>query len=257
MSQKIKDSLFTARWAITEALDKNDYEKLDVAWDSIAQAKADIITGDIEPDRPNKEPIDDPNQAASVEFISLPNVRYKLNGNFRTPSGRPKGVVVHYTVSGRQERNARGVVNYLAGKNLGAIVMDQDGKLYIPSNFDPMKHVVWHAGKSSWKGKSGVSQYCVGIEVCCWGRLDGTPRLQSLATEKKFFKNEKNIVQGTYELFTEAQIRSLVNLIKFIAQDNPEFDKDWIVGHDEISPGRKQDPGGSLSMTMDEFRKQF
>jgi N-acetylmuramoyl-L-alanine amidase len=257
MSKKIKDSLFTARWALTEAIDKNDFEKLDLAWDSIAQAKADIITEDVEPDRPNEEPKNDFTQESRVEFISLPNVRYKLNGNFRTLSGRPKGVVVHYTVSGRKSSNARGVVNYLASKNLGAIVMDEDGKLYIPSNFDPMKHVVWHAGKSSWKGKTGISQYCVGIEVCCWGRLDGTPRLANLQTEKKFFKNEKNIVQGTYELFTPAQMQSLVDLINHIAKDNPEFDPEWIVSHDQISPGRKQDPGGSLGMNMEEFRKIF
>jgi len=35
---------------------------------------------------------------------------------------------------------------------------------------------------------------------------------------------------------------------------NPEFRADWVAGHDEVSPGRKSDPGGSLSMTMPQFR---
>lgn len=259
MSNKIKDSLYTARWALTEAIEHGAYEKLDLAWDSIAQAKADIITSDVEPDRPNEEPGNALPKVASpsIKFNHISGVSYKLNGGFGTPSGKPRGVVVHYTVSGRQERNARGVVNFLASKNLGAVVMDEEGELYIPSNYDPMKHVVWHAGNSSWKGLSGISRHCVGLEVCSWGRLDGTPRLANLQTEKKFFKNKGNIAQGTYEMFTPKQMQGIVNFIAYVRANSPDFDLDWVVGHDEISPGRKQDPGGSLGMTMAEFRKEL
>ena len=41
------DKLYTARWAITEALENGRMELLDTAWDMIAQAKADHITQDV------------------------------------------------------------------------------------------------------------------------------------------------------------------------------------------------------------------
>ena len=55
--------------------------------------------------------------------------------------------------------------------------------------------------------------------------------------------------EGWYEKFTDDQELSLA---KFLAWQM-KMGVEYIVGHDEISPGRKSDPGGSLSLPLQEF----
>ena len=50
---------------------------------------------------------------------------------------------------------------------------------------------------------------------------------------------------------------TLMNMIRYMKAVCPDFDVEWVVGHDEIAPSRKSDPGASLSMTMPELRKIF
>ena len=62
------------------------------------------------------------------------------------------------------------------------------------------------------------------------------------------------------QAFTEAQEKALINFILWAKSKNPNFSLDNVVGHDELRReagklGDKQDPGGSLSMPMPEFRK--
>lgn len=67
------------------------------------------------------------------------------------------------------------------------------------------------------------------------------------------------IVAGKYQAYTQAQENALINFILWAKSKNPEFDFDYIAGHDELRKeagikGDKQDPGGSLSMSMPKFR---
>lgn len=205
-----------------------------------------------EPDRADAPPpeIKESARAYEPKIIPVKGVKYKINGRFKTKSGKAQGAVIHYTVSGRSAQAARNVVSYLASQGLGALVMDESGDFYCAENFNYMTDVVWHAGKSSWQGKSGVSQYCIGIEICCWG-LDGH---RKGAKDLRTVPAQGNMKAGTYQKYTSAQEKSLVAFLKHCKQLNPDFSYDWVVGHDEISPARKQDPGGSLSSTMPEFR---
>ena len=44
----------------------------------------------------------------------------------------------------------------------------------------------------------------------------------------------------------------------WLKKNNPEiFNLEYVLGHSEISAGRKQDPGGALSMSMVEFREKL
>lgn len=204
-----------------------------------------------EPDRPDAPPvIIESAKAYLPKIIPVTGVRYKKNGYFKTKSGKALGAVVHYTVSGRTASNARGVVAYLAKNGLGCLVMDESGDFYCAENYDYMKDVVWHAGNSSWMGKTGVSSYCIGIEICNWGS-DGEKR--GAKDLRKVDKNA-NVKPGTYQKYTPAQEKSLIAFLKYCKSVNPEFSYDWVVGHDEISPTRKSDPGGSLSVTMPVLR---
>lgn len=178
-------------------------------------------------------------------------VRYKIRGKFKTKTGKALGAVTHYTVSGRSALSAQGVVKYLAKEGLGCLVMDEKGEFWAPEGYNYRTDVVYHAGSSSWNGKSGMSSYCIGLEICSWG-ADALKRgVKDVRTVSTKTANQK---PGTYQMFTEAQEKSLINFLKYEKAINPEFSFDWVVGHDEIAPSRKSDPGGSLSMTMPELR---
>tara|TARA_B100000767_G_C19761661_1_gene535415 strand:+ start:440 stop:1006 length:567 start_codon:yes stop_codon:yes gene_type:complete len=70
----------------------------------------------------------------------------------------------------------------------------------------------WHAGESSWKNRSNCNDFSIGIE------LEGT--------DNQSFENN--------------QYMKLTNLIQCLCKNYPIND---IVGHSQISPQRKTDPG--------------
>ena len=248
----IKDHLYTARWAITKAINDNDYGAvLDLAAGSIIQAKALSITE--EPERPDEPPaiID----YAIPEVVKVAGVKAPSRGNYRTDSGKAQGLVVHYTVSGRTKKSAKAVLSGLVRRGLCCMVMDEDGVIYVPENFDLVRDVGYHAGASSWKGKTSVSFYCMGMEICNWGRLNSETK--QYAKDFRVSEGKDNVKKGEYEKYTAAQEESLINFIMWQLDTNPEFQIDWIVGHDEVAPTRKTDPGASLSMTMPQLRSHI
>ncbi len=70
----------------------------------------------------------------------------------------------------------------------------------------------WHAGESSWLGRERCNDFSVGVE------LEGSD----------------------FEAFAAAQYSQLQNLIKALQQT---YAIQHIVGHSDIAPGRKTDPG--------------
>lgn len=208
---------------------------------------------DVEPDRPNDPPIIKDSLAPKI--VVVPGVKYKSPGKFKTPSGKAKGLVVHYTVSARSASSAIGVVKYLASKGLGCPVMDEDGVIYIPEGFNLLTDIAYHAGASAWKGKTAISAYCIGMEICNWGSAGKSKKVTDLRTVKK----KDNMFAGTYQKYTAAQEAALENFILWLSRQSTDFDIAWVVGHDEIATplGRKNDPGGSLSMSMPEFRSKM
>jgi AmpD protein len=78
--------------------------------------------------------------------------------------------------------------------------------------FVPCNMRAWHAGVSSWKGKERCNDFSIGIE------LEGSD----------------------ITFFTDAQYSKLVLLTKRLYDYYPIKD---IVGHSDIAPGRKTDPG--------------
>jgi hypothetical protein len=195
-------------------------------------------------------------------------------------NGFPKGMVVHFT-AGRSrggvlrnkktnaEQGLQSVNSAVKKGSYAYFVLDRDGNVY--QNF-PLDRWGYHAGKSSWKGLSGtVSNELVGIEIMNAGKMedkrDGeyyawftgsrdTPFSEDEVRHIK--KKTDNQQKGTYQKYSEAQEEALLELVMWLKRSRPEvFDLDLVVGHDEVSPGRKNDPGGSLSMTMPDFRSKI
>lgn len=197
--------------------------------------------------------------------IALPKI-VKLNiswqkKKFITPSKMPIGLIVHYTVSGRSEDSARGVTSYFAntpktlGYQLACPIMSESGILYVSKDWDILKDCNNNAGPSSWKGMSNLSQRFMGVEICSWGLLDSSSLSKVPESQRRVSTKRDNIKPGTYQAYTEAQELALINLCYYLKKNCPGFSFDNVVGHDEIAPTRKSDPGASLSMTMPKFRQ--
>ena len=76
----------------------------------------------------------------------------------------------------------------------------------------------WHAGQSYWRGVHGVNGASIGIEIVNPGHEHG------------------------YRPFTPAQMDSLLPLLAGIVRRH-QVPKANVVGHSDVAPARKQDPG--------------
>lgn len=173
-------------------------------------------------------------------------------------NGYPVGAVVHFTAGQCDtEQHAKDSLSWGIGEGYTFFVIGPTGVVY--QNF-PLSHWGYHAGASSYPGLgSGVSSKLVGIEVACAGMVSdqGGAWFGKLFAADRLRKVKKgaNIQDGTYVKYTPEQEEALIALLVWLKKNNPRvFDIQYIVGHDEVSPNRKNDPGGSLSMTMAELR---
>jgi len=78
--------------------------------------------------------------------------------------------------------------------------------------FVPVERRAWHAGASSWRGRSRCNDFSVGIE------LEGTEE----------------------DAFTDLQYQALTELVRRLQSKFPIRD---VAAHSEVAPGRKTDPG--------------
>jgi hypothetical protein len=211
-----------------------------------------------------------------IEIVDIPSILG--HGKYSTPSGRAKGLVQHYT-AGHISNGASGVLSMLKSLGnrqgrLGCFGMDEQGVIYVPRSLG-WTQKGYHAGVSKWKNVIGMNSHLYGIEVCNPGKLvasggkwypyfavgkEGsavpTSRLRTWTSNTPsgsdhYGKQSK----GTYMAFTEAQEKALINFSLWQKKVNPEYNFDWVVGHDEISGSGKSDPGACLSMPMAEWRK--
>jgi N-acetylmuramoyl-L-alanine amidase len=115
--------------------------------------------------------------------------------------------------------------------------------------------IAYHAGKSTWKGLSSLNRYAVGIEIVNWGVLQGGPDQWTTWTGKPVPRDRvlvaghKNCpaTQRGWELFDEVQIAACVTAARAIVNAYGLSPID-IIGHDDIAPGRKTDPGPAFDM---------
>ncbi len=94
-------------------------------------------------------------------------------------------------------------------------LIDEDGTIY---RMVPEERRAWHAGRSWWRGIAGVNDVSIGIELVNPGHEHG------------------------YRPFPEAQIESLVRLV-FEIKDRHGITRGNVVGHSDVAPARKEDPG--------------
>lgn len=174
--------------------------------------------------------------------------------------GHPQGLIVHFNAG----RDGTGTLDYGIKQGYNYFILLRDGTLYQAC---PLSHGGHHAGTSAWEGLgSGVSSKCIGVEISSAGRLTKTTdgkfmtwfNTEVPASEVRYVDKKPLQQAGYYQIYTKAQEETLIKLCLWLKHNAPEiFNLDYVLGHDEVATpnGRKNDPGGALSMSMPEFRK--
>ena len=104
----------------------------------------------------------------------------------------------------------------LAGVRVSAhVLIDRRGEV---TQFVPLHRRAWHAGASSHGGRAGCNDYAIGIEL---EGTDDTP-------------------------YEAAQYEALAVALRTLLAAYPRIDGQAIVGHNEVAPGRKTDPGAAF-----------
>ena len=125
-----------------------------------------------------------------------------------------KVVVIHYTGMQSKIASIKRLLNFKFKVSCHYLI-DQKGQIL--QMVDENK-VAWHAGKSKWKNFINLNRFSIGIELVNKGHEFG------------------------YEKFTNLQINKLIKLCLYLKKKYKILNSN-IVGHSDIAPLRKQDPG--------------
>lgn len=178
-----------------------------------------------------------------------------LDGVTRKPDNlgpslvEPDLLVVHYTVTTSGPATARDLADESQRASVH-LVVDHDGSVIQQVPFD---RVAWHAGKSTWGGRTTCSLFSIGIEVVNLGPLKksgdgfvdvyGRPYKGPAPVEAKH--KDPNCRYRFWEPYPEEQMQALLELGRLLVAS---YGLREIVGHDDIAPGRKIDPGPAFPM---------
>lgn len=256
MKSDEKAQLFTLRWMLANKWSVPGYRDDAIAiTTSLIDGKPKIRP---EPERPIHGGSPNGEGLLEIPFASQYKAR-KTAGKYR--QGYPEGAVIHFTagrhwgMEAQMEAQRASAFTYL--------VIARDGS--IGQNF-PLNRWGYHAGTSDVRdiGIERADRYLVGIELINAGRVNHQNKPwfsgvtfgdQDIRTINSQTANQSS---GRYVKYSDEQEESLVFVLSWLHLNNPEIFKVANVrGHDEVSPGRKDDPGGSLSMTMPEFRAKL
>ena len=182
------------------------------------------------------------NKLEGVPYQASPNV----SGEFQ--NDLPDTIIIHYTGGS----SAQSAVSTLTNPNARAsahIVIGQNAEII---QLVPFNVIAWHAGKSAYNGRENLNKYSIGIEIDNAGPLTLKNGKYKSWFGKSYPENEvvtarhKNGGKYLYwHKFTALQVEAVKNLSVLLKEN---YNIQTILGHDDISPGRKSDPGPAYPM---------
>jgi len=96
----------------------------------------------------------------------------------------------------------------------------------------------WHAGTSYWAGKTSLNDMSIGIEL-----VNQTYCLKSEEITPPDQPDQEVARLCFYPDFPQPQLEILIDLLKGILERHPDVKPTHIIGHADIAPQRKIDPG--------------
>jgi N-acetylmuramoyl-L-alanine amidase len=161
----------------------------------------------------------------------------------------PKYLIMHYTAATQAKGSISWLTNPLANAS-AHLVIDRDGTV---TQLVPFNIIAWHAGESQWNGLNGLNKFSVGIELVNGGKLKKTGNVWVCGGDKKevpdnevtiaCHKNEKE--DNGWQQYTDVQLEIAIEVSALLIETYHLID---VVGHDDIAPHRKIDPGPAFPM---------
>jgi N-acetylmuramoyl-L-alanine amidase len=160
----------------------------------------------------------------------------------------PEYLVIHFTAGA----SAQSSIDWLTDKRAQAsahLVIGRDGSVTQLVAFD---RKAWHAGKSRWAGDSGLNNNSIGIELDNLGALSGwaghwrtswgtpVPDDQVIVLPHKHDGKSRG-----WHIYSDVQMSVVENVSRALVMHYGLKD---VLGHDDIAPGRKLDPGPAFGL---------
>jgi len=147
--------------------------------------------------------------ALKIDFNYSPNFN-SIKRNYK----KIKFLVFHYTGM-KKESDAINKLTKMQSEVSSHYFIKNNGDIIL---MVPDLYIAWHAGKSAWKNYKSLNKYSIGIEINNSGH------------------------QFNYKKYSSKQINSILGLSKHLIKKY-NIKKENILGHSDIAPNRKKDPG--------------
>ena len=125
-----------------------------------------------------------------------------------------KFIIFHYTGMKKQKDAITQLTN-IKSKVSSHYFIKNNGEIL---TLVPDLHIAWHAGVSSWEKYKSINKYSIGIEISNPGH------------------------EHSYKKFSKEQIKSVLKLSTYLIKKY-KIKSNFILGHSDIAPDRKKDPG--------------
>lgn len=182
----------------------------------------------------------------SYNIFSNITIQKDLTSNFdqrinnKNQIVEPTYIILHYTANCNETSILKWFKNYVHPVSAHYLISPNGT---ITMTVDP-KYRAWHAGESYWKGCEEMNTYAIGIEIINPG---STKQKKDPCGKDSITWSKKDcyLVTGSdncWYPFTTQQINSLIELCKYLMKKY-KISPENIIGHSDIAPGRKVDPG--------------
>ena len=142
-----------------------------------------------------------------MEMRKTPNKSKALRDNSTVDT-----VIIHYTGS----MSTEGTLSWFGNSDAKVsahYVISRSGRVF---QYENWRTVLWHAGKSEWNGRSGLNRTSIGIELV-----------------------------GTYH--SGFEVKQMSALCRVLRELYTVLPIKYVLGHEQVSPGRKTDPGPAFN----------
>ena len=150
-----------------------------------------------------------------LKNVEKMSINYSPNFDLEKRSfSKVKYLIFHYTGMKSENEAIRRLTNSNSGVSCHYLIKNNGEAVKIV----PDLYVAWHAGISSWKKDTLINSSSIGIEISNPGHEHG------------------------YKNFTKKQIKTVISLSKKLMKKF-KIKKENVLGHSDIAPLRKKDPG--------------